>query len=698
MVMKASVENKIVLGFVASVLALMGVGWLSYRTTTNLVASEQWVSHTHEVVTTLESGLAMLTDVETKQRGYLLTGDEQFLKDCQASQAQVDGWLKQLRALTTDNPRQQQQLDRLEPLISERMAVLNNRIKLRQEQGLQAAADAVATREGKNLMDEIWSGISTMRDTENQLLFQRQQDAQAAAQTSLIFILTGSALACAIGLAAILFIRRDLRQREQIDMRLRESQALIQSILDHVPAIVYLKDLEGRYLFVNRRFEQISGCSRDEVRGKTVFDISKKELAQVADEHHRKVIATQKPVEFEETVLYPDGPRPHLAVKFPLRDAGGKIYATAGISTDITESKRAREELDRFFALSLDFLCIASADGYFKRVSPAVTDILGWSVEEFLSRPFISFVHPDDQAATLREVEKQIVAGEKVLQFENRYRHKNGSWRVLSWRSIPYGGLMYATARDVTEQKRAEEEIIRQKGELEATNKELEAFSYSVSHDLRAPLRHIDGFVKLIEKQAAEKLDERGRRYLGIIANSARDMGNLIDDLLVFSRMSRTELHRINVAPESLVDEVVDSLQGEIHGRRIDWKLGALPQVEADPSMLRQVWANLIGNAVKYTRPREPAEIEIGCNADNGEFVFHIRDNGVGFDMQYAHKLFGVFQRLHRAEDFEGTGIGLANVQRIVHRHGGRVWADGKVDGGATFFFSLPKTKTGTKG
>jgi len=696
--MKASVENKIVLGFVASVLALMGVGWLSYRTTTNLVASEQWVSHTHEVVTTLESGLAMLTDVETKQRGYLLTGDEQFLKDCQASQAQVDGWLKQLRALTTDNPRQQQQLDRLEPLISERMAVLNNRIKLRQEQGLQAAADAVATREGKNLMDEIWSGISTMRDTENQLLFQRQQDAQAAAQTSLIFILTGSALACAIGLAAILFIRRDLRQREQIDMRLRESQALIQSILDHVPAIVYLKDLEGRYLFVNRRFEQISGCSRDEVRGKTVFDISKKELAQVADEHHRKVIATQKPVEFEETVLYPDGPRPHLAVKFPLRDAGGKIYATAGISTDITESKRAREELDRFFALSLDFLCIASADGYFKRVSPAVTDILGWSVEEFLSRPFISFVHPDDQAATLREVEKQIVAGEKVLQFENRYRHKNGSWRVLSWRSIPYGGLMYATARDVTEQKRAEEEIIRQKGELEATNKELEAFSYSVSHDLRAPLRHIDGFVKLIEKQAAEKLDERGRRYLGIIANSARDMGNLIDDLLVFSRMSRTELHRINVAPESLVDEVVDSLQGEIHGRRIDWKLGVLPQVEADPSMLRQVWANLIGNAVKYTRPREPAEIEIGCNADNGEFVFHIRDNGVGFDMQYAHKLFGVFQRLHRAEDFEGTGIGLANVQRIVHRHGGRVWADGKVDGGATFFFSLPKTKTGTKG
>jgi len=214
---------------------------------------------------------------------------------------------------------------------------------------------------------------------------------------------------------------------------------------------------------------------------------------------------------------------------------------------------------------------------------------------------------------------------------------------------------------------------------------------------LRAPLRHIDGFVKLLEKRVAGKLDDSGRHYLRIIADSARQMGALIDDLLSFSRMSRADLRRSVVSPESLVQEVVNALQGEIHGRRIIWKLDALPQIEADPAMLRQVWANLIGNAVKYSRPRDPAKIEIGCDSRNGEFVFHVRDNGVGFDMQYAHKLFGVFQRLHRPEDFEGTGIGLANVQRIVHRHGGRVWADGKIDGGATFFFSLPKTQTETE-
>jgi PAS domain S-box-containing protein len=572
--MKNSVENKIVLGFAASVLALVGIGWISYRTTTNLVGAENWVSHTYQVIATLESGRAILTDVETAQRGYLLTGDTSFLEDCTNAQAQVDGWIKKLRNSIFDNPEQLQRLEKLEPLISQRLAVLNDRIKIRQEKGLQAAASSVSTREGKDLMDQILQGISGIHVAESRLGDQRLKDAQASAVIAEVVIVCGSAFACAAGLVAILLIRRDLRLRQQ-----------------------------------------------------------------------------------------------------------------------------AQDELDRFFTLSLDFLGIASTDGYFKRVSPAVTDILGWSIEEFLSRPFINFVHPDDRAATLREVEKQVVSGEKVLRFENRYQHKDGSWRVLSWQSIPQpGGLMYATARDVTEQKRTEEEIIRQKKELEAANKELEAFSYSVSHDLRAPLRHVDGFVDLLRKQSAEKLDERGRRYLDIIADSARRMGALIDDLLVFSRMSRTDLRRAKVASESLVHEVRDAIQGEIRGRVV-WKVDRLPQVEADTAMLRQIWANLIGNAIKYSRTRDPAEIEIGCtDSGNGEFVFFVRDNGVGFDMKYVDKLFGVFQRLHRSDEFEGTGIGLANVRRIVSRHGGRTWAEGKVDGGATFFFSLPKTPAEMKG
>jgi len=265
--------------------------------------------------------------------------------------------------------------------------------------------------------------------------------------------------------------------------------------------------------------------------------------------------------------------------------------------------------------------------------------------------------------------------------------------------------LIYATGRDITERKRAQEQIAKlhadlqqRAAQLEMANQELEAFSYSVSHDLRAPLRHIDGFVKLLARHAGGKLDEHGRRYLDIIADSARQMGMLIDDLLVFSRINRSELRHARVSLDALVHEAIHGLEGETNGRPIHWKIASLPEVEADPAMLRQVWVNLIANAVKYSRPRNPAEIEIGCNMDNGEFVFFVRDNGVGFDMQYAHKLFGVFQRLHRPEEFEGTGIGLANVRRIIHRHGGRTWAEGKCDGGATFFFSLPRSLTTTKG
>jgi len=239
-----------------------------------------------------------------------------------------------------------------------------------------------------------------------------------------------------------------------------------------------------------------------------------------------------------------------------------------------------------------------------------------------------------------------------------------------------------------------EKRVEQRTTQLEAANKELEAFSYSVSHDLRAPLRHIDGFAGLLLKSDGKVVSERGQGYLTQITKSAKHMGILIDDLLVFARMGRAEMRVGAVGLNELVDEVIRSLQPEIQGRNIAWRRHSLPVVQGDPPMLRQVFVNLIANAIKYSRPRDPAIIEIGCRTDRAdEFELFVRDNGVGFEMKYADKLFGVFQRLHRAEDFEGTGIGLANVRRIVIRHGGRTWAESAPGAGATFFFSLPKTQ-----
>jgi signal transduction histidine kinase len=228
--------------------------------------------------------------------------------------------------------------------------------------------------------------------------------------------------------------------------------------------------------------------------------------------------------------------------------------------------------------------------------------------------------------------------------------------------------------------------------ELQVANRELESFSHSVSHDLRGPLRHIAGYSELLKESAGASLDGESLHFLDAIIESAVRMGNLIDDLLGFSRMTRTEMQRTTVSLDELVQATLGDLRVDIEGRKIAWKIDPLPRVEGDPRMLRLVFTNLIANALKFTRTRPEAQIVIGGhNEENGEVVVFIRDNGVGFDSQYMDKLFNVFQRLHSSTEFEGTGIGLANVRRIIDRHGGRVWAEGSVDGGATFYFSLPR-------
>jgi light-regulated signal transduction histidine kinase (bacteriophytochrome) len=235
-----------------------------------------------------------------------------------------------------------------------------------------------------------------------------------------------------------------------------------------------------------------------------------------------------------------------------------------------------------------------------------------------------------------------------------------------------------------------EQRVVERTEQLQSAHDEMEAFSYSVCHDLRAPLRHVLGFVEILQKDAGSSLSEKNRQHLTTISQATKRMGNLIDDLLAFSRIGQSKIKKIEVNLDWLIQETLGDFQTEIKERNIILEIHPLPAVQADRALLRMVLVNLISNAVKFTGARADAKIEIGSTAGDGETVVFIRDNGAGFDPKYATKLFGVFQRLHSQDEFEGTGIGLANVQRIVHRHGGRAWAEGVVDGGATFYFSIP--------
>ena len=343
-------------------------------------------------------------------------------------------------------------------------------------------------------------------------------------------------------------------------------------------------------------------------------------------------------------------------------------------------------------------------------VSPTVKRIWGLSAQGFYqnARAWEESIHPEDRLQVHRAYEGTLAGKDNRFESEYRVLQADGSVRWVhhsgtlirnkAGEIVRVGGL----ARDITVRKRIEEEIRRLNEDLEsrvaertaqltAANQELEAFSYSVSHDLRAPLRHILGFAELLNKNAGPVLDEESLRYLKTISDSVKRMGELINDLLEFSRMARSEMQKVTVHLDDVVKASLQDVDDETKGRNIAWKISPLGEVVGDPSMLRQVMVNLLTNALKFTRTRPQAEIEIGSLPGPGnETIVFVRDNGVGFDMEYANKLFGVFQRLHRQQDFEGTGIGLANVQRIIVRHGGRVWAEAALDHGATFFFSLP--------
>jgi PAS domain S-box-containing protein len=386
----------------------------------------------------------------------------------------------------------------------------------------------------------------------------------------------------------------------------------------------------------------------------------------------------------------------------------------ARVYSELTRAEaKLRKSEERYRSLveaTAEIVWTRNRSGEFDEPQPTWTAFTGQPFEALSGTGWLEKVHPDDREKVDREWRRVVTTKTSLYELEYRLQRHDGAYRTVLVRGVPVLDKQkqirewVGISVDVTEQREAEAEVRRLNATLEKrveertaqlteANQELESFSYSVSHDLRAPLRHITGFAQLLERRLGSQVDETARHYITTISASAQHGGRLVDDLLAFSRMGRAELAKQVVDLNAIFDDVRRELAADTEGRQIEWALSQLPSVIGDGAMLRIVVRNLLANAVKYTRGVEKARIEVGSDQTQDEIEIFVRDNGVGFDMRYVDKLFGVFQRLHTSEQFEGTGIGLANVRRIISRHGGRTRAEGAVGKGAMFAFTLPKQR-----
>ena len=494
------------------------------------------------------------------------------------------------------------------------------------------------------------------------------------------------------------------RKEAELSLRIREASFREQAeLLDLTHDAIFVRSLDGKILYWNRGAERLYGWTRDDVRGKVTHEILETRFPKPVEEILAGVIESGS-WEGELAHRCQDGSQVTVSSRWALqRDSAGKPLSILESNRDITQRKKEEEKFRNLLEAAPDAMVIVDSRGRIQLVNAQTERLFGYTRGE-LSGQRVEMLIPSryqgSHVASREEYGRSPHSRAMGAGLELYGRHKDGSEIPVEVSLSPLqteeGTLISSAIRDVSTRRRAEEEIrklnseLNQKvAELSTANRELESFSYSVSHDLRAPLRHIDGFARILKEEHASQLSEEGIRYLDRVLQAANHMGQLVDDLLNLARIGRKDMVRQRVRLDELVREAMSDLPPEVSERQIEWRIEPLAEAECDPGLVKLVLVNLLSNAVKFTKDRQPAVIEVGTRDTEKGKAFVVRDNGVGFDPKYADKLFGVFQRLHRQEDFAGTGIGLATVQRIVHRHGGEVWAESAPGQGAAFFFTL---------
>ncbi|MGH8017215.1 MAG: PAS domain-containing protein, partial [Opitutaceae bacterium] len=510
-------------------------------------------------------------------------------------------------------------------------------------------------------------------------------------------------------------ITMDVTERREAERAQRETAARLEAFARNLTDVLWINDpRRARQLYVSPAFETLWGRRAADLYTNSMLwveSIHPQDRERVRAEFDSRAELGLYDTDYR--VVRPDASIIWIRDRgFPVHDDRGELLYIAGIAEDITERKqmerslRANEALFRQLAESLPHLVWAArTDGRYEYLSHRWADYTGVDSAKHLDFGWLDQIHPDERLSVADAWSDAVKRGMSFAA-EYRIRRADGVYRWFESRAVPLlddsgaitrwfgSNIDVHDARTMTGELQKlnaelEERVGQRTSELAAANRELEAFSFSVSHDLRAPLRTIDGFSDALIEDHGDTLPDEARRFLHLIRQGSQRMAALIEDLLAFFRLSRQNLSRQSVHMQRIVNEVIEELRPEIGNRAVELEIGVLPRVEADPKLARLVWLNLLSNALKYTRPVEHPHISISSHLLNGARVFEVADNGTGFDMAYADRLFGVFQRLHSDEQFEGTGVGLAIVQRIIHRHGGRIWAKAAVNEGARFSFTL---------
>ncbi len=712
----AAIELKVLGGFVVALSFLLVGGAYTYRATVQFADSVQWVAHTQDVRAALATLNGSVAVAEVTLRDYLLTSNTVHRDEYLAVVGGIPARLTELGRLTRDNPRQIQNLAALRSAVGARLTEMQDAYVAYSTFGVAAARAMIDL--GRQPAATVRTLVEVMDAEEVRLLAARESVTAAVRHTTLMSLLMTLAMASATFFALFRGIRREMLARRTVVNALRASDRYNRSIVDSSPDCLGVLDPDGRLMQLTPQ-----GCRLLEVDDFSslagVDWVSMwKEADRPAAREALQAALSGGNGRFQGFCPTQKGtPKWWDVIVMPIVGGEGAPDNLLSVARDISNVKRAEEELqeaNRFLDSLIENLPVSVTvkDAVTRRIvrqNREVERLTGIAREVMVGKTpeeFLSAAEAENGAICDAQALAQGILHESP---EYTFEHRQLGPRTIRTMRVPIpdrhgrAQFLLTIGVDVT-RERLSENAMRElnaaleckAAELENTNQELESFSYSVSHDLRAPLRAIDGFALMIEEDFNDKLDAEGRRYLSVIRDNSRRMGALIDDLLAFSRLGRLPVasHEVNV--DSLVHEVVqEALNGqerpEEMNARPQIEVGPLPSVRGDRGLLRQVWTNLISNAIKYSSKTPRPLIEVRGHANGTENLYSVRDNGVGFSMEYVEKLFGVFQRLHRADEFSGTGVGLAIVHRVVTRHGGRVWAEGRAGEGAVFSFALPK-------